>query len=122
MRDHFHDGSVLARRADGEGAVLDLLRAARERISAPERWTQGRSARDATGFGVVSTDPSAVCWCAFGAVLACPSDSLSAGAALSALDDEAPGGSASAFNDTATHAEVLDLFDRTIARLEAENG
>jgi hypothetical protein len=101
---------------------LSTLRAARELISVPERWTQGELARGKSGRAVSPRGKAAVCWCAEGAISRyappygdawTPSiDALSSG-----LGEEA-----FAFNDTHTHAEVLALFDRTIARLSREAG
>ena len=45
-----------------------LLKAA-TLIDDPDRWTQGESARDVAGRPVSPLDPSAVCWCAEGAVV-----------------------------------------------------
>jgi hypothetical protein len=47
--------------------ALALLRAMRELLSVPERWTQGGSARDANGWLVVPSHPDAVRWCIAGA-------------------------------------------------------
>ena len=106
-------------------STVDLLKAARARIERPEAWTQVESARDASGHPVGSTRADAVCWCILGA--------LSYAGAAGALGDDGPplrelratlGGdlvSISEWNDAPdrTHAEVIDLFDRTIARLES---
>lgn len=131
MRDHPHDGSILARRADGEGAVLDLLRAARERISVPEGWTQGHIARTADGGRCMAMDPEAAMWCALGAVrradasMPPPHSDTRLQRATESLRNTIGGDRMiSDWNDklSRTHAEVLDLFDRTIARLEADHG
>jgi hypothetical protein len=42
-----------------------------ELLDSPEKWTQGTSARNVFGQPVPSTDPSAVCWCASGAIGCC---------------------------------------------------
>lgn len=54
--------------ADTERSTVDLLRAAKERISDPERWTRGCLARDANGKPVSPEDSRATRWCAIGSV------------------------------------------------------
>lgn len=49
--------------------VAGGLRAVRELLSAPERWTQGENARDAEGHYVSPECPQACCWCLEGAIL-----------------------------------------------------
>lgn len=48
--------------------VLEVLKATRELLSAPERWTKGRYARNADGSCVPPTAPGAVCFCLEGAL------------------------------------------------------
>lgn len=50
---------------DPKEIAADIARELREH---PERWTQGRDARDSRGAGVDYSDPSAVCWCLAGHV------------------------------------------------------
>jgi hypothetical protein len=100
--------------------VLSVLKRARERLAKPGAWTQGELARDASGYGVPGYSASAVCWCALGAVEA----EVGSGA-TSFIDDEleksSPHFCVAEFNDSADSVEqVLDLFDRAIARLESE--
>jgi hypothetical protein len=57
----------------GGRTYREVLAAARERISSPDRWTQGLYAVDAQGERVKPRDPSACCWCLLGA-LACESN------------------------------------------------
>lgn len=97
--------------------TLELLKAARARIERPEAWTRGTAARDPDGLGVRARSKDAVCWCAAGAVVAV--SGLGAHKRPMELLRAEAGTLVSDFNDTRTHAEVLDLFDRTIARLEA---
>lgn len=104
--------------------VIEALRAAREKISSPERWTQGTWARGAND-RVAKLGNPAVCWCIWGALVPTESTTMYGVAedAYEALrDDPAVGGCPIAYNDkaTTTHADVLALFDRTIARLESE--
>ena len=95
--------------------TLQTLKAAREKITDPLRWTQGTWARDVQGWPV-ERDGDAACWCAWGAVT---SVKAGVGAELAACDElhKSAGGSFIAFNDTHTHAEVLALFDKAIATL-----
>ncbi len=102
--------------------TLELLKAARARIERPEAWTQGSWARDADGHRCAENAPGAVRWCSLGAIQGPRQVVGDAEAALKdTLVDRGSSVAVSTFNDdpTRTHAEVLDLFDRTIARLEA---
>ena len=96
--------------------TLEILREARELISVPERWTTGASARTLDGCELYSgAHEAAVCWCAIGAIRHSVGKYGNIIDILGELDprlDE--------WNDTHTHAEVLALFDRTIARMESE--
>lgn len=103
---------------------LELLKLARKTITAPSCWTKGKYARDAADRPVQASDPSACQWCASGALYRATSITMSREldrfAAETALREAVPGGQLVAFNDisTVTHAEVLDVFDRAIAKLE----
>lgn len=109
-----------------------VLEKARNLIYHQSRWTKNTMARDANGGDVDDTSPRATCWCSLGAVNRAAyelTDSYSwmardieASAAKEALrytlhalhgDDRI-----AVFNDTHTHAEVLNLFDETINRLK----
>lgn len=98
--------------------TLETLKAARERISVPEHWTQGHYARNAAGTMESMTSSKAVCWCAEGSILMV--DSGHCGAALRALGSVVGTSHIPTFNDDArrTHAEVLAAFDEAIRRLE----
>lgn len=111
--------------------TLEILKAARELISAPERWTKGHFAKNGAGIATYCRSSSAVCWCASGATAWVVQDEDASSGVADDIDADVelaktlggsnPGDVAS-FNDqpTTTHAEVLALFDRTIARLEAQ--
>lgn len=119
--------------------AIDILTKARELIAEPKRWTKHRAASvSPTGPTLKPNDPNAACWCAVGACakavgkdLTVPKDSAwgdpevrmaiyglmetvtaQHGAFYSSLPD---------FNDSpsTTHAEILDVFDRTITRFES---
>ncbi len=102
--------------------TLEILKAARELISAPERWTQETSARTPDGRRCGALNANAVCWCSTGATLMFDPDNLGhfADSALGwQLMSDGYNDGVERFNDTHTHAEVLALFDKTIARLES---
>ena len=95
--------------------VLDTLRAARTLLSDPARWCQNASARRPDG-GVSSSYDKAYSFCALGAV-----EHLSR-ADYPAVSDLLDGltGDIVEFNDSHTHAEVLDVFDTLIETLESQ--
>ena len=104
----------------GQGDVtadVKILRAAREKISAPGAWTQRITARNALGQSTQSRSSDAVCWCARGALWAVSDDSDSPVEWLTAAADVG----LIYFNDTPgrTQAEVLAVFDKAIALAEA---
>jgi hypothetical protein len=92
----------------GPVTALDVLKAARERISDPKRWCKG-----------VYFDPATNQCCMQGAVWHASEPSLARGLASEALRKLAQT-SLPAFNDTHTHAEVLALFDEAIAAEQAK--
>lgn len=101
----------------------EILVAARELISVPERWTQGSLAESRLGRPIGPSTPGAVCWCALGAVQKVADDlNMPFGGAVSHLNKAGPI-NLGLFNDTHTHPEVVALFDRAIASCEGgENG
>jgi len=105
----------------------EVLRAARELISVPERWTQGAFARAANGNPIGCLTDNATCFCSSGAILrgapncydhirAAAFDTLEWAMGVRQDSDE----NIATFNDAEgrTHAEVLERFDRAIARAE----
>jgi hypothetical protein len=46
----------------------EVLKAAREKISTPEKWTKGKFARNSLGLEVPFLDQAATCWCLVGAL------------------------------------------------------
>lgn len=102
--------------------TVEILTKARELISDESRWTKNDYAADNVGYVVEFSDPRACAFCALGAILR----------VVEAKDDNDPtareadrllvraiGGTVpydvAVFNDTHSHGEVLDLFDRAIA-------
>ena len=111
---------------------LQTLKAARDLISDPARWTQRFKALDEFCLPVDPTSEKAICFCSLGALQNVTGLSryhqpvFEAAKALNRKlpiyltlgDDEAD---FTDFNDTHTHAEVLALFDAAIAELEGVN-
>lgn len=56
--------------------VTRVLRAAADLIESEGAWTTGAWARDADGVSVFPDEPSAVCWCAEGAIARVAGDGL----------------------------------------------
>jgi len=103
-------------------SAADVLVKARELIAEPARWTTGGFARDRRGDSTDWLSPTATCWCAAGAIAAVDVVPGWRSEAVGALAHEAgvARGNVGVFNDSHSHAEVIALFDRTIARLRAE--
>lgn len=99
--------------------LIPDLRAVRELLSDPDRWTQGAYARDATGHTVLTYAPDACRWCIAGACDRTAPSTARALQARAALARQA-GVRLSTFNDTNGHPEVLALIDKAIAAAEAE--
>jgi len=97
--------------------VKQDLQAARDLITDPKHWTQKSSARNNDGIPVDPSDPSAVSFCVYGAMDHVMRDGIGVRycAAIQALIKvyDMP----VYYNDTHSHAEVLDLLDRVITSL-----
>ena len=103
--------------------AIALLQQAKGLIDEPNRWTRGFMARDKFGTVVDPRDPAARCFCIIGALhRAAPGCRCSLEGELK--KDLPKGGTAHIpfFNDReeTQHADVMALFDRTVARLERE--
>lgn len=104
----------------------EILQAARKLIEESKHWTQGKMARDAYGNPIDRRSPLAVCFCAWGAVgRVCAGlgyDRKQERDMIMPLMRFFPGDFVLTglveFNDTHTHGEVIELFDKTIASLE----
>lgn len=99
--------------------ALEVLKESRKLIAQPEQWTQGTLARDEQGFATELYDANAVCFCAIGAIekVNCGNAGYNAHIALTKTVGEEV--NFAEYNDTHSHAEVLAVWDETIARLEA---
>ncbi len=115
---------------DDYAAAAKVLRAARVKISIPAAWCRDWFAKDAAGRNVPVSDPSACAWCVRGAVLAVTpghgwSDARAAADDLLDHVSNAPPGRTVAIvsdNPRTTHADVMAIFDRAIARAETLAG
>lgn len=104
--------------------TLQILQAARELISVPERWTRGTHARDASGMPVPPYSPSACCWCLSGALWrvcgGVPPDPVNE-ALVRVLDARKSRQTYTGFNDNRRngHGSILGFLDQAIALEEA---
>ena len=116
---------------------LEVLKKARTRIATSEHWTQGCFAKDADGRAVTSGSPNAACFCAVGALENASGYPWYDGgyegyrAASVALQDTIYGDCPPSRVSTSSnimrwndaylrkHEEVLAMFDKAIANLEA---
>lgn len=118
--------------------TLETLRKAREIIADPAHWTKGYFAKDAEGRDVEPLALCATCFCSAGAILKAQGrttyqlerDEMPKAALVELAKTVKPDGDFAQdawattiyrFNDHHTHAEVLDVFDRTIERLKNES-
>lgn len=104
--------------------TLEHLKAARELIADPEKWTKCSYAKTKQrgGASVPPDSPRAKCWCAVGAIRKVGPYAPSASIALMhALPVKWQWTGVPSFNDDpgTSHADVLALFDRAIAAEEA---
>ncbi len=105
---------------------VELLRELRSLLSDESRWAQRNFAYRANGVPTGGTYPEAVCWCVSGAMQKVLGNgtrfTTEAGYSLQAqvvslLGEESMKGVVK-FNDTHTHGEVMDWFDRALAKAE----
>jgi hypothetical protein len=99
---------------------LETLKAARQLITDPAKWTQGELARDAEGNEINPNNDLATCFCAHGAIQYFTADETLSNAdiLLIAVCSDKHDCYVEDYNDTHTHAEVIALFDAAIAGLE----
>lgn len=108
----------------GERSTAEILRAARERITPKEAWTQGRLS-DLVPFGYAPPEDfeGSTCFCAMGALMYEAPDRAAFEEASDlfgvANRDEAGRRGFANFNDAHSHAEVLAGFDKAIELAEA---
>ena len=104
--------------------VREVLIAAKELISTPERWTQNAFARGMDGLQVPLDTGAACQWCIAGAMIKVSNltERRIYGLASRVLAGETSCGVVTHYNDAPerTHAEVMELFDRAINQCEKE--
>ena len=98
---------------------LEVLTKARELIADPANWTTGLYARNAQGEHTMTTSKDAVCWCSEGAVFrVTPENWEDAKSALQLINSVA-GDDIVGFNDSHTHAEVMEVWDKALELAKA---
>ena len=100
-----------------ERSTVEILRAARERISDPEHWCTEVLAKSASGAAVAPFDSSACQWCARGACEAGGEDARHLAVGL-LYEAAGPGVSVTDLNDTEGHEAALNLLDKAISLAE----
>ena len=100
--------------------VIETLKAARELISVPERWTQGEYARGVSARPVAVQSRYAVCWCAKGALNRVQSNHYINFQTAIVLERAMGSLAIGKFNDTHSHGQVLAAFDKAIELAEKE--
>lgn len=101
----------------------EFLEKAKSYIDSPEKWTQEELAKDAHGKPVNPYNESATCFCSLGALMKAQlptADRVDIYYTSKKFLFEAMGSTPSRFNDTHTHEEVMDAWDRAIAEAKAE--
>lgn len=99
--------------------IVQILTDAKALIDTPEKWTKGWFARSANNRRVRQGSNKACRWCVVGAVgVASGSSGSCAARALAALRECCSEDFIADFNDdpATTHADIMALFDRAIAR------
>jgi len=96
--------------------VLEILIEARALIEGPARWTQGCFARNQSWYPVSVNEGDASCWCSIGALRRVNRGLSPTVIEAESLLDRCSGGDMVKFNDTSSHAEVLEVFDAAIER------
>lgn len=101
--------------------ISEVLKAARELITDPKRWTQGAFARTIKDGRVSPEHEFAVCFCSFGALYKVQpgewtkaSESVPAHEFINRFCVATHHVDLAHFNDNRTHKEVLELFDKAI--------
>lgn len=108
-----------------ERSTVEVLRAARERISDPERWTFHAFARDHESRKVAATSPAACSWCALGSLICETGGAITpiqeqCEELLNRVGSELQHLSLVGVNDRRGHTATLEMFDRAIEHAERE--
>lgn len=96
-------------------STSDVLKAAKQLIENPEHWTQGNYAKDVHGDAAPITEYSACRWCTAGAIIKVDTGGWLYNDAMDTLE-EFTFMRVTLYNDTHTHAEVMEVFDKAIKR------
>lgn len=99
--------------------VVAALEAGKAKIVDPKNWTTELFARDSEGRDADVMSDKAVCFCSDGALMAAVGLDWSCynspyGVAYRALCDETDGSGIINYNDSHTHAEVMEVWDKAI--------
>jgi len=106
--------------------TLEVLKTARELISVPERWTKGAFARNYSKEECDPEDTMAMCWCVHGAFekisLDCDENIADSIYLARRQYMKFIKCGVISFNDAPerTHSEILEVFDKAIADLTAQ--
>jgi len=95
--------------------ISEQLKAAKAKIASPANWTQELYAKDAEGVACRGNNPKATCFCSLGALQAV-NNSYGDTASQPAINvlKTFMGGDVPEFNDSATHPQVMEAFDKAI--------
>ncbi len=94
--------------------TLEILSNAQNLIRDPRNWAKHTYSKDMLGMSVEPTSPDACRWCSIGAVLKVldlPSDT-SRHPTFDLLEKANGNWAVPDFNDTSTHEEVMEMFDK----------
>lgn len=107
---------------ENKAEVLSTLNKVRDLLTDPAKWTQNTSARNADGHEEIIESPAATCWCLYGAILKVRDPEGPAFGSEVTLDylDDSLDMAIGRFNDTHTHAEVIQFLDKSISKLASE--
>lgn len=105
--------------------TVQILKDARALIADEKNWTRGTYSRDQYGECVEPSSKEAACFCSLGALAKASNaveleETLDGEAVLVSLVYEEGFVDVASFNDSHSHAQGLNLFDRAIARAESE--
>jgi hypothetical protein len=97
--------------------AVESIKAIKELLSDPKRWTKERYARDSFGNSVDVSSPSACCWCLAGACIKI-GDGLAYAYIYKAINSQGTHQSVTYYNDNGfrTHQEILEMLDLAIEK------
>lgn len=95
-----------------EMTPYEVLTKAQDLIRDPKNWTQGQYARQKYGAPVSPLHKGAVCFCSHGAMIKIQPEATNQRIAARILLRNCMEFSIADFNDSHTHAEVMNAFDR----------